>query len=167
MTISTATPASHSVRAPRARIAYLDAARALAIIGMFLAHIAAFVPIPAPIEFLVSGRASIMFAVLAGVSTALIARSHAVTDRERLGFANRNSSRDLLVRAIILFLIGITLPLLSGKPYCHFEHLRCAVFAGYSCAALVHSCPGYLDCAHGTCSADIVLLVAHGVAGYQ
>lgn len=114
MTISTATPASHSVRAPRARIAYLDAARALAIIGMFLAHIAAFVPIPAPIEFLVSGRASIMFAVLAGVSTALIARSHAVTDRERLGFANRNSSRDLLVRAIILFLIGITLPLLSA-----------------------------------------------------
>lgn len=116
MTISTATPASHSVRAPRARIAYLDAARALAIIGMLLAHIAAFVPIPAPIEFLVSGRASIMFAVLAGVSTALIARSQAVTDRERLGFANRNSSRDLLVRAIILFLIGITLPLLSAGP---------------------------------------------------
>lgn len=80
MTLNTATPASHSVRAPRTRIAYLDAARALAIIGMFLAHIAAFVPIPAPIEFLVSGRASIMFAVLAGVSTTLIARSHAATD---------------------------------------------------------------------------------------
>ncbi|MEY8577193.1 hypothetical protein AALI21_02650 [Corynebacteriaceae bacterium 6-324] len=116
MTLNAATPASHSVRAPRARIAYLDAARALAIIGMFVAHIAAFVPIPAPIEFLVSGRASIMFAVLAGVSTALIARCHAVTDRQRLGFANRNSSRDLLVRAIILFLIGITLPLLSAGP---------------------------------------------------
>lgn len=116
MTISTTTPASHSVRAPRTRIAYLDAARALAIIGMFLAHIAAFVPIPAPIEFLVSGRASIMFGVLAGVSTTLIARSHAVTDHERLGFANRNSSRDLLVRAIILLLIGITLPLLSAGP---------------------------------------------------
>lgn len=42
MTTSVATPAAHASRAARARIGYLDAARALAIIGMVLAHIAAF-----------------------------------------------------------------------------------------------------------------------------
>lgn len=116
MSTSTATPASVYAHTPRARITYLDVARALAIIGMFLAHIAAFVQLPAPIGFLVSGRSAIMFAVLAGISTTLIARSHAVTDHEHLGHTNGNSSRDLLVRAIILFLIGITLPLVSAGP---------------------------------------------------
>lgn len=116
MTSDTATPASHSVRAPSKRIAYLDAARALAIIGMFLAHITVFVTLPAPLEFLVSGRSAIMFAVLAGVSTTLIARSHAATEHERLGYVNASSARELLIRSIILFLIGITLPLISVGP---------------------------------------------------
>lgn len=116
MTFNTAMPAAHSVRAPRERIAYLDAARALAIIGMFLAHIAIFAPLPASLEFLVSGRSAIMFAVLAGISTTLIARSHAATEHQRLGYINASGSRDLLIRAIILFLIGITLPLISVGP---------------------------------------------------
>lgn len=116
MTTSVTTPAVHSTRTPRARIGYLDAARALAIIGMLLAHIAVFVELPAPIENLVSGRSAIMFAILAGVSTTLIARSGAVTDRERLGYTNANSSRNLLVRAGILLLIGLTLPLISTGP---------------------------------------------------
>lgn len=116
MTSSVAVPASRSVRTPSARIGYLDAARALAIIGMFLAHIAAFVELPAPLENLVSGRSSILFAVLAGVSTVLIARSCAATEHERLGYANASSSRNLGVRAVLLFLIGITLPLISAGP---------------------------------------------------
>src|SRR5699024_8066965 len=107
MTTSVSTPAAQPVCTPSARIGYLDAARAVAIIGMVLAHIAAFVELPAPIENLVSGRSAIMFAILAGVSTTLIARSGAVTDRESLGYTNASSSRNLLVRAGILLLIEI------------------------------------------------------------
>lgn len=103
-------------RTPRTRIGYLDAARALAIIGMLLAHISAYIELPAPVQLLVSGRSAIMFAVLAGVSTTLIARSGAVTDHERLGFINSSSARNLLVRAAILLLIGLTLPLISAGP---------------------------------------------------
>ena len=116
MTTSVSTPAAHETRTPSARIGYLDAARAVAIVGMVLAPIAAFVELPAPIENLVSGRSAIMFAILAGVSTTLIARSGAVTDRERLGYTNASSSRNLLVRAGILLLIGLTLPLISAGP---------------------------------------------------
>ena len=76
------------MRTPRPRIDYLDAARALAIIGMLLAHIAAFVQLPDFVLNLVSGRSAIVFAVLAGVSTTLIARSGAVTEHERLGYTN-------------------------------------------------------------------------------
>ena len=116
MTTSVASSASPMTRTPRTRIGYLDAARALAIIGMLLAHISAYVELPAPVQLLVSGRSAIMFAVLAGVSTTLIARSGAVTDHKRLGFINSSSARNLLVRAVILLLIGLTLPLISAGP---------------------------------------------------
>ena len=114
--MTTTTSGAHPVRTPRPRIDYLDAARALAIIGMLLAHIAAFVPLPDFVLNLVSGRSAIVFAVLAGVSTTLIARSGAVTEHERLGYTNAYSSRNLLVRGIILFVLGITLPLISVGP---------------------------------------------------
>ena len=73
-----------------------------------------FVELPAPIENLVSGRSAIMFAILAGVSTTLIARSGVVTDRERLGYTNASSSCNRLAHAGFLLLIGLTLPLISA-----------------------------------------------------
>lgn len=57
-----------------------------------------------------------MCAIRAGVSTTLSARSSAVTDRERLGYINASSARNLLVRASILLLIGPTLQLISAGP---------------------------------------------------
>src|SRR5699024_7289280 len=105
---------SHPVRTPRPRIDYLDAARALAIIGMLLAHIAAFVQLPDFVLNLVSGRSAIVFAVLAGVSTTLIARSGAVTEQERLGYTNAYSSRNRITRRLLLFVPGIALPLIRA-----------------------------------------------------
>ena len=57
-----------------------------------------------------------MCAIRAGVSTTLRAHSSAVTDRERLGYINASSARNLLVRESILLLIGATLQLISAGP---------------------------------------------------
>lgn len=95
------------------RILGLDVARGLAIIGMAGAHIGDAPDLvwgdPATWAGLVHGRSSILFAVLAGVSVALMTGRAAGPDPQRLpsirlGFVGRGA---------VIFLIGIVLEYLN------------------------------------------------------
>lgn len=90
-----------------ARIAGIDVARGLAILGMFVAHA---IPRADDGELLVDGRSSILFATLAGISLGIItggARPVEGTDRG----ARR---RQILLRALILFVLGVGLSMLGS-----------------------------------------------------
>jgi len=91
-------------RAPR--VVGLDVARALAVFGMLGAHVGAVAPdvAPEPSTWLgiVNGRSSILFAVLAGVSLALLSGRTVPLTGEQLGRARTR----VLVRAAWLFAIG-------------------------------------------------------------
>lgn len=98
-------------RAPR--ILGLDVARALAILGMVGAHIGeseAFDPLDVSTwGDLVHGRSSILFAVLAGVSIALMTGRSAGPDPARLP----SIRLQLVGRGAVIFLIGLALELLN------------------------------------------------------
>lgn len=111
---------------PRARLRHLvspprltgiDAARGLAILGMIVAHTAALPPlaIDDPLSWLqvVNGNSSILFAVLAGVSIALL------TGRERLPDpADLPRLRlALLGRGAAIFSIGLVVEMLGVAVY--------------------------------------------------
>ncbi|MGD8199760.1 heparan-alpha-glucosaminide N-acetyltransferase domain-containing protein [Ornithinimicrobium sp. W1679] len=93
------------------RVVAVDVARALALLGMFAAHL-----VPArdpdaargvdPLFELVAGRSSALFAVLAGVSIALLTR-----DVRSGGTGHR---RRLLVRALLVAALGLWLGLLGS-----------------------------------------------------
>lgn len=114
-TVSKALPATrwfHEFgRAPR--ILGLDIARGLAILGMAGAHIGeteAFDPLdPSTWLDLVHGRSSILFAVLAGVSIALM------TGRSTLPAPERMPSirLQLVGRGAVIFVIGLALEMLN------------------------------------------------------
>jgi uncharacterized membrane protein len=91
----------------QARIIGVDVARCLALLGMMATHVLpGYVDgvIPWP-QQLAGGRASALFAVLAGVSMALMSgRQEPVRGRERLAV-----STGLAVRAVIIALIGLAL----------------------------------------------------------
>ena len=99
-------------RAPR--IVGLDIARGLAVLGMAAAHTVA---LPGEIRWsdpatwaeLVSGRSSILFAVLAGVSIALM------TGRSRIptGADLATQRLRLVARGLVIFAIGLVLELLG------------------------------------------------------
>jgi len=99
-------------RAPR--IVGLDIARGLAVLGMAAAHTVA---LPGEIRWsdpstwveLVSGRSSILFAVLAGVSIALM------TGRQRIptGAELAKQRLRLVARGLVIFAIGLVLELLG------------------------------------------------------
>ncbi|WP_226531636.1 heparan-alpha-glucosaminide N-acetyltransferase domain-containing protein [Microbacterium paraoxydans] len=95
------------------RILGLDVARALAILGMAGAHIGETEPFawadPATWTDLVHGRSSILFAVLAGVSIALITGRGALPEPERIPSIRLN----LVGRGAVIFLIGLALELLN------------------------------------------------------
>ena len=103
----------HFGRAPR--IMGLDVARALAVVGMIGAHLGetgefAFFD-PSSWTALVHGRSSILFAVLAGISIALMTGRARIPEREempriRLGLIGRGAA---------IFAIGVALELL-GTP---------------------------------------------------
>lgn len=81
----------------------VDLARTLALLGMFAAHLLTPVPGDGPggvdtLYQVVAGRSSALFALLAGVSLAIVTRAGAAGDRRRL-----------LVRALLVSLIGLTL----------------------------------------------------------
>ncbi|MGP9487785.1 heparan-alpha-glucosaminide N-acetyltransferase domain-containing protein [Glutamicibacter sp. 363] len=91
------------------RLPGLDAARALAILGMFAAHIfdlfardATGALQPTLTGAVANGRASVLFMVLAGVSLALFARS-----LERKGLNRRSASMVLLRRAAVIAALGM------------------------------------------------------------
>jgi uncharacterized membrane protein YeiB len=90
----------------RERVVGLDVARALAVFGMFGAHVGVVADdvssSPATWSGIVNGRASILFAVLAGVSIALVSgRTTPVTGDDLVRARVR-----ILVRAAWVFAIG-------------------------------------------------------------
>lgn len=95
------------------RILGLDIARGLAILGMAGAHIGETEPFewldPATWADLVHGRSSILFAVLAGISIALMTGRSAVPERERIPGIRLN----LIGRGAVIFLIGLALEMLN------------------------------------------------------
>lgn len=97
------------------RILGLDVARGLAILGMAGAHIGETEPFDwtdaATWTDLVHGRSSILFAVLAGVSIALMTGRSVLPERERIPGIRLN----LVGRGAMIFLIGLVLEML-GTP---------------------------------------------------
>ncbi|MFK3678488.1 heparan-alpha-glucosaminide N-acetyltransferase domain-containing protein [Microbacterium sp. NPDC090218] len=95
------------------RILGLDVARGLAILGMAGAHIGeteSFVwADPATWTDLVHGRSSILFALLAGVSIALMTGRSTLPERERIPSIRLN----LVGRGAVIFLIGLALEMLN------------------------------------------------------
>ena len=89
------------------RIVGVDVARALALLGMMATHILPGrigLDVPWP-QQLAGGRASALFAVLAGVSMALVSgRQRPVRGRERYAVSARLAVRALLIGALGLLL---------------------------------------------------------------
>ncbi|GAA3900349.1 heparan-alpha-glucosaminide N-acetyltransferase domain-containing protein [Microbacterium invictum] len=97
------------------RLQGVDLARGLAVLGMFGAHLLVTPEFVAadPLTWidLANGRSSILFAVLAGVSIALITGGPRPLGRSALGLARRR----IAVRAAMLWLFGIAL-IATGVP---------------------------------------------------
>jgi len=95
------------------RILGLDVARALAILGMVGAHIGETESFdwvePSTWTSLVNGRSSILFAVLAGVSIALMTGRSTLPERERIPSIRLN----LIGRGAVIFVIGLALEMLN------------------------------------------------------
>lgn len=96
------------------RLVGLDAARGLALIGMFLVH---FIPVfnlqtmsPTPTGLLFAGRSAALFVVLAGVGLAIVAHRH-----RRRKASSSSLARKIIIRAAVIAVIGILLGTL-GTP---------------------------------------------------
>ncbi|MEU1849503.1 DUF418 domain-containing protein [Streptomyces sp. NPDC019990] len=110
-------PASESATATErpsstARLVGVDLARALAVFGMFAVHTGPFNPFPtsgsgvgAWLVWLASGRASALFATLAGFSLVLIAGRL----EPKTGLAGRQAKARIVIRAVILLVVGTAL----------------------------------------------------------
>lgn len=96
---------------PASRLVGVDAARGLAVLGMVAAHLAHTEPFdwaqPASWTDLVNGRSSILFALLAGVSLAIMTGRECPVAGRALGRARIR----ILVRALVLFGLGLLLSL--------------------------------------------------------
>ncbi|MFE7766588.1 DUF418 domain-containing protein [Streptomyces sp. NPDC057438] len=95
--------------APTARLVAVDLARALAVFGMFAVHVG---PFPTPgggvgdwFLGLASGRASALFATLAGFSLTLIAGRL----EPKTGLAGRQARARIVIRAVVLLALGVAL----------------------------------------------------------
>ncbi|MET0480871.1 MAG: heparan-alpha-glucosaminide N-acetyltransferase domain-containing protein, partial [Mycetocola sp.] len=95
------------VRASAGRIAGVDIARGIAILGMFVAHT---MPRDGDVELVVDGRSSLLFATLAGVSLGLLTGGEHPHDRSRRG----RDRRMVLMRALLIFLLGVLLATLDS-----------------------------------------------------
>ena len=97
-----------ALSADGSRVVGIDVARGLAIIGMFAAHA---IPRADNSELLVDGRPSILFATLAGVSLGIM------TGSARPPGPGRRGDRvvGILVRALIIFILGVTLSALDSE----------------------------------------------------
>ncbi|QQO78868.1 heparan-alpha-glucosaminide N-acetyltransferase domain-containing protein [Actinomyces sp. HMT897] len=94
------------VRRYRGRVAGIDVARGLAVLGMFCAHVAPRDPgDPAALRLLVTasdGRSSILFALLAGVSLAILTGRNVVYEGEQM----RTARLRILGRSAMLVVIA-------------------------------------------------------------
>lgn len=96
------------------RIVGLDIARGIAVLGMIAAHTAEIAGAfewtqPETWSALANGRPSILFALLAGISIALMTGRSDGPDRSRLGLVRMQ----LVGRGIMIFAIGLVLELLG------------------------------------------------------
>jgi uncharacterized membrane protein YeiB len=102
------------VQVAASRIIGLDVARGLAILGMFAAHTVIQPRFswsdPGSWGGIVDGRSSILFAVLAGISLAIISGRRTPLD----GLPLVQARTRILVRAVIVFAIGGVLSLLGS-----------------------------------------------------
>ncbi|WP_180303874.1 DUF418 domain-containing protein [Streptomyces sp. JV178] len=96
------------------RLVGLDLARALAVFGMYIVHIA---PMNSPqgsvgswVYFLAEGRSSALFATLAGFSLMLIAGRR----EPKTGLAGRQAKARIAIRAVILLALGTVLAMEYG-----------------------------------------------------
>ena len=113
LTVAGALATSHLLAG--SRLAGVDLARGLAVLGMLSAHllaIEAFDPgAPSTWIDIVNGRSSILFATLAGVSLALVSGAASPVTGARLRLVRGRTA----VRALVLWTIGIAL-ILTGVP---------------------------------------------------
>ncbi len=116
----------HVLAPTRPRLAGLDAARGLAVLGMFAAHVGAADRLfdwtdPSSWPDLVNGRSSVLFALCAGVSLVLLTTGPRA-DPETTGRATTGrpgggllrDRRHVLARAAVLLAIGALLTLVPG-----------------------------------------------------
>jgi len=107
--IETLTPASTT------RIVGIDVARGLAVLGMYGAHVGVTVPFdwadPSTWLDVVNGRSSILFALLAGVSIAIISGRTRVASGTDL----RAARIRIFVRAVLVFALGVFLVALDTR----------------------------------------------------
>ncbi|QYX82296.1 DUF418 domain-containing protein [Streptomyces akebiae] len=103
-----------SGRPSMGRLVGLDLARALAVFGMYIVHIA---PMDSPqgsvgswVYFLAEGRSSALFATLAGFSLMLIAGRR----EPKTGLAGRQAKARIAIRAVILLALGTVLAMEYG-----------------------------------------------------
>ncbi|MFB9903184.1 DUF418 domain-containing protein [Allokutzneria oryzae] len=95
------TTTATQARSTSARIIGLDVARGLAVFGMFAAH-----TVPGTwLYTLASGRAAALFAVLAGVSIALLSGGTDPFEGPRL----KRARLRIAIRAVLLFALGLAL----------------------------------------------------------
>ncbi|WP_374929951.1 heparan-alpha-glucosaminide N-acetyltransferase domain-containing protein [Kytococcus sedentarius] len=89
------------------RLRGIDLARTVAIVGMVAAHLnVRYVDDPwGDLGWVVTGRSSALFAVLAGLSIALVSGRHTPLTGEAL----RSARISLAVRAVLLYLLGLAL----------------------------------------------------------
>nr|WP_240001568.1 MULTISPECIES: DUF418 domain-containing protein [unclassified Streptomyces] len=96
------------------RLVGLDLARALAVFGMYIVHIAPMESAPGSVGswvyFLAEGRASALFATLAGFSLMLIAGRL----EPKTGLAGRQAKARIAIRAVILLALGTVLAVEYG-----------------------------------------------------
>lgn len=106
-TPESATATEHT--APMARLVGVDLARALAVFGMFAVHVGPFAPTSGGVGDwllgLANGRASALFATLAGFSLMLIAGRR----EPKTGLAGRQAKARIVIRAVILLVVGTAL----------------------------------------------------------
>lgn len=104
------------LHSPR-RVAGVDLARGLAVLGMFAAHLLVIAPFewadPATWVDIVNGRSSVLFATLAGVSIALVTGGAKPFAGSNLSLARRR----MAVRAVLIWVLGVALIALSVPVY--------------------------------------------------
>ncbi|QJC21160.1 DUF418 domain-containing protein [Arcanobacterium buesumense] len=104
--MTTTHPTSYPVPSPTlTRIIGLDLARSLAILGMFWAHMTAYEPagfFDGWLNQVPDGRSAIVFALLAGVSVALMTGRQEPYEGDRM----RKAQLRIVGRALVLFLAG-------------------------------------------------------------